>query len=399
MSHIGGGVFARASAAALLSAARSLPRSGCWRAFRRCAAPRDTGSSSVCRTERPAGGHLAVTVLRSSRPDEETPGGVYHEMRTLTFARSLLLSIDVGGSTYNTQTPGCVMPSLAQRQFEIFETDRRAHLQQILDKATPSVAAKLQAIKADSEISGYPAIRYMENVARSVTEGMNSVLGESRRDVDDIVFGLVDEDDVLATMSPFQDGSSLVLVSDALPSLLFHLACLNIAVRRPRSRKALPEATACAVLRFHVIQQRIYSLAGKCAVILDDDELKEAHNLSTAALHFAVAHETAHHVLGHSPKPGRSITSARLAIADDSESTEIAADSLAQKVQLTRISKNRGGFSPWLALAPSLLVLLAIELVERSFFIRTAKTHPPSWRRWQALSIDFPDSTIRQVQS
>src|SRR6266567_2102491 len=176
------------------------------------------------------------------------------------------------------------MPTLAEVQLERLATDRRAYMQRLVDNASnPETAANLAEIRENSEGNGSPHQHFMAWVSDSVVRAVRAAPQAFEwQDIGQVCFSLLNEEDVVATTSFFADGSALVLVSDSLSSLLFHLASLSVAVRpRHPGQLRLPSEVACAVLRFHVLQQRLFGLAGKCRVLIDGRALDEAENLAT----------------------------------------------------------------------------------------------------------------------
>ena len=306
-------------------------------------------------------------------------------------------------------SPGLTM---AERQYLRLATNRETQLEQMVKDAEgmPQISARLAEIRAAKRIIGEPVSGYMNYVSGSVLQAISSLRREDHwLDTSRVCFGQIDERDFAATTTPFEDGSALVQISDTLVSLLAHLAATTVAVsgfnignqsafslrRGHRPAKRLPWAVAVATLRFHLLQQRVFGLPGKCAVLLTDREQTQADRLSAAALHFVVAHEAAHHVLGHMNEgAGRS----RPPVIDHSEDNELAADLFALRIQQVQLPQVAGRPSPVQALASSLLAIIAIELMEEGLFIRRAHTHPPSETRRRALCGRLPatDAEITQ---
>ena len=235
----------------------------------------------------------------------------------------------------------------AESQYLLLATNREAQLEQMVREADgrPRMSAQLAEIVAVRRIIGEPLSRYMSYVSGSVLRAVSSLPQQGHwHDISRVCFGMIDERDFAATTRLFEDDSSLVQISDALVSLLAHLAATIVAVsgfnfgNRPasslrldhRSARRLPWDVAVATLRFHLLQQRVFGLPGKCAVLLNDRQQAQADRLSAAALHFVVAHEAAHHVLGHTRK---GTDPNQPPIIDYSIDTELAADLFALRIQ------------------------------------------------------------------
>jgi hypothetical protein len=302
--------------------------------------------------------------------------------------------------------------TLAERQYLRLATNREAQLERMVREAEgmPQMSARLTEIRAAKRTIGEPVSGYLNYVVGSVLQAISSLRREDHwHDVSRVCFGQIDERDFAATTTLFEDGSSLVQISDTLVSLLAHLAATIVAVsgfnigdqsalslrRGDRSARRLPWAVAVATLRFHLLQMRVFGLPGKCAVLLTDRQQTQADRLSAAALHFVVAHEAAHHVLGHMRKGAGPD---QPPVIDYSEDTELVADLFALRVQQVQLPQVFGRPSPVQALASSLLAIIAIELMEQGLFVRCAHTHPSSEIRRRALCGRVPagDADIAQ---
>ena len=289
------------------------------------------------------------------------------------------------------------MATLAEEQLQRFATDRKAQLRRIIDGAadTSETLAHLQEIEANIKDEVYPAENFMHSISTSIVRAVGTFAASEGRDPRKACFTLLDEEDVTATTSIFPDESGLIIVSDALATLLYHLAALNVKLQPCRpGRRQMEPGTACAVIRFHLLQQRIYGLAAKCKVLLTQDEETEAQNLASSALHFVIAH----YVLGHQTKANKSVTSARLPIADDRARAESEADTFAMKIQRNNIADPTGSRRPWLAMASSLLAVQAIELMERSLFVRRARSHPLPGIRWRDIRTGAPSEDVEKAE-
>jgi hypothetical protein len=210
-----------------------------------------------------------------------------------------------------------------------------------------------------------------------------------------ICFGLVDEMDVAAQLSPFPDGSGLALMSNALLTLtstytrlLAHMVepllgwttfwrptrLLRVARITPGAQRPI-----AGVLRYYLVHQRLFGLAAQLGVELSAMAGELAAHLARRALLFVYAHEAAHHLLGHRRSAHGFNTSARLPLCDEEQELELAADrlglALTAQAQRTRPqlfdATVDAGFG-------ALCAIWAVDAYQRGVFLRTGGTHPPA---------------------
>ncbi|MCH5676707.1 phage exclusion protein Lit family protein [Streptomyces gilvus] len=198
---------------------------------------------------------------------------------------------------------------------------------------------------------------------------------------------------LLAKTLPFDDGSRLILVSDALGSMCDMLAriwALNLSPRQSRvapfgylgltaerrAREPWQDPTiqsSVALLRWHGLHQRYHSVPAKLRVLLEERyrRLVDRFNLVSGA--FIVAHEVGHILLGHplGPSDAAGTRSVRFGPEMEHEADDFAMAVLDRMVRDTMQAGRTG----------ALIALLALESEESFSFIRPQKTHPPVTER------------------
>jgi cold shock CspA family protein len=218
------------------------------------------------------------------------------------------------------------------------------------------------------------------------------------RDPAALVVGSVWNEDAVATVTSFDDGSGLIIFSPPVLGIIGYLAFIStwyaepafskpflralVSTQRIRSKRLAAVSptiyTATALLRYIFLQWRTFGEAfHKPELMLDDIGRHRAGVLLEKAAQFVIAHEAAHFVLGHSNR------------ADMSEQKlheqEFAADKVAastvKRAEVSRVQVAADG----MALAGIRLALIAIESTERALFVRRPLTHPPADERWRRL--------------
>ncbi|MEU3549431.1 hypothetical protein [Streptomyces longwoodensis] len=198
---------------------------------------------------------------------------------------------------------------------------------------------------------------------------------------------------LLARTLPFDDGSRLIVVSDALWSMCDMLAriwALNLSPRQSRvapfgylgltaerrAREPWQDPTiqsSVALLRWHGLHQRYHSVPAKLRVLLEERyrRLVDRFNLVSGA--FIVAHEVGHILLGHplGPSDVAGTRSIRFGPEMEHEADDFAMAVLDRMVPDTMQASRIG----------ALIALLALESEESFSFIRPQKTHPPVTER------------------
>ncbi|MCI3927866.1 hypothetical protein [Streptomyces sp. AN091965] len=207
---------------------------------------------------------------------------------------------------------------------------------------------------------------------------------------------------VSAQMTPFDDGSGLVIVADGIfgmcSSYCQYLALCadkrSHAASRPmafwRVLRDLGkgelfgyEDVLTALLRYHTTHQRALAASTQLGVRLSPEGERYAWQLSHLAYRFVVGHEMAHHVLGHSSGPSAFAPGERLPACSADDRRERDADRLA--FQATRCASERLSHGRWETLGmreratmAALMAMMALHVAERTLFVHRGCTHPPA---------------------
>ncbi|MFD4671113.1 ImmA/IrrE family metallo-endopeptidase [Lentzea sp. NPDC058450] len=208
---------------------------------------------------------------------------------------------------------------------------------------------------------------------------------------------------VSASAESYPDGSALVLISNAVLGLAEvygqHLAR---AVMKPNLRTFLKKGARflrtgrvefdtellTAVLRHNSRVQRSFNLAQTFMIGMEPVQLRLAELLSRHAMRFVIAHEVAHHVLGHA---GRSHLAPVDGVASctGEQQAELEADRLAYQVVLAAQQHDGVGLPSQVPLG-ALVAIAVLHYAESSLFLRTGVSHPPVDRRLGVLWQEVP---------
>ncbi|MGV9881149.1 hypothetical protein [Streptomyces sp. NPDC003006] len=207
---------------------------------------------------------------------------------------------------------------------------------------------------------------------------------------------------VSAQMTPFDDGSGLVIVADGIfgmcSSYCQYLAlCADTrshATSRPTALWRLLrdlgkgevfgyEDVLTALLRYHTAHQRALAVSTQLGVRLSPEGEQYAAQLSHLAYRFVVGHEMAHHVLGHSHGPSAFAPGEHLPACSADDRRERDADRLA--FQATRRASDKQSHGQWESMVmleratmAALMAMMALHVAERTLFIHRGCTHPPA---------------------
>jgi hypothetical protein len=232
----------------------------------------------------------------------------------------------------------------------------------------------------------------------------------SDRDLDLLIFEAINDHDVTATFRPFEDGSGVVAISDGLSSLIHYLIRLWAWSLSPGQRSHISlwamfrqsrridsgaqddlVAIGATLLRYHFIHHRTWGQAAKLEIFLEEKSEELIALINVRALHFILAHEVAHFMLGHQP---RSLVAAGALgpEVDASQANEKAADALA--FEIMEVLAREGGWpTPQvdraldsLTMIAIIIAMLALEAVEDALFLRTSHAHPRPGERVRYLS-------------
>jgi hypothetical protein len=164
-------------------------------------------------------------------------------------------------------------------------------------------------------------------------------------------------EDVAAQMRPFDDGSGLVMISDAAIALGgVYSRYMGEAFGRIMSGGSLrgwwrafravrkggfgEEPTMLTgLLRYYNVSQRVYGLAAKLierTSLAAQDPIAMIHAM---AVHFIVGHELAHHALGHDSAPSAFSPGEHLPVCSDDQQRELNADLLAYRASVLALQR------------------------------------------------------------
>lgn len=196
-------------------------------------------------------------------------------------------------------------------------------------------------------------------------------------------------EEVSASCESFPDGSGLVIVSDALSTLVWRLSVFNGAWRgngglrsRLNRRRKVRDAhrnpklvaddhfvkAATAALRYSI--QHIRTWVTSAAIGLHKENAGLRDGVFAAA--FIHAHEIGHFMLGHGDK--QNLTSSVI--------NEFEADEFATRALMAQYGK----LDPIAVGAGALIALCALQIWESAALIRDVREHPPLRDRWMAVA-------------
>jgi hypothetical protein len=286
---------------------------------------------------------------------------------------------------------GSVGRSLAEESLDWLTVDRARQVAEWRERMgdVPRLLTRLDARpRVASDFIG-DALDEMKVRLSSVVERL--VPSPARR-FGDVEFAGIKDEEAFAVFTPFEDGSSRVLISDGLIGLfgmLSDLACVwhenksgtgwRAAFRHARElRRVETEEELVPVLsvaiRWNLIHRRLWGKSATLPVESSGSATELIRDvIAQSAWIFILAHESAHCVLGH--------TGAQIGDWD----AEREADALALRITYGAMRVEEGASQPLHALLGAYLALTGINLIERVLFIRPPSTHPPPADRWAAL--------------
>ncbi|QGN49815.1 hypothetical protein GKC29_25310 [Micromonospora sp. WMMC415] len=216
--------------------------------------------------------------------------------------------------------------------------------------------------------------------------------------------GITTEDDVIAQLSPFPDGSGLALMSDSLAGLCGLYSSYVALLFSRFNRTSLPlrvyeairlargswkdDAVVATTLRCFYLHHRTAAEPMMNVLNLHDTARRMVEFFTDYAMFFVFAHESAHHLLGHAPRPSGFTTHERLRTADDQIANEEAADRLGMQITI-RHAERRGSMD--IAVIGALIAIWSTGHLERATFLRTGSTHPPMERRTHTILSVTPE--------
>jgi len=214
-------------------------------------------------------------------------------------------------------------------------------------------------------------------------------------------------DDVSAQIQSFDDGSGLVLVSDAVLSLA-NVYCVYAGQAMSRLGEGWPvkrlfhvfRAVAgggmgedpfflTGLLRYYNVNQRVYGLAAKLGRSDDRADNDVVALITVQATLFVLGHEIAHHALGHTSAVSAFSPGEHLPACSGDARRELDADLLAYRAAV-RVFETQAADQPELASGlgtqaatvnaamGALVAILVLHVTERALFVRRGNTHPPA---------------------
>jgi hypothetical protein len=210
-----------------------------------------------------------------------------------------------------------------------------------------------------------------------------------------------------AEITPFPDGSQLIVAGSEFLAMLFVLSNLLVfidvegsrpesLIRRLTQRRKAPFDIALKVaasLRHLVLAQRLTGRMPQTVARLDDDAGEIAMHMAFVALTFVLAHETGHIALGHDSMPETPYDPER-GSTTLSEAQELQADLFAINLLTDILPEEDRAAVAWAAF----IALFARQVTESALYIRRSGTHPRAFGRWAVLDDRISDQEPGDVQ-
>jgi hypothetical protein len=313
------------------------------------------------------------------------------------------------------------MSTMADRQCLLLQADYKAALsekRQLMQEIgahemVSQFDALLGRLQKSSPEGEDISISYLNGVADELKAAMAD-LGVSAERLNSFRVVTTLREAVSAQMTPFDDGSGLVIVDDgvfAVCSAYSYYATLRTTrwaslqnLRESRKSGMYGNAGVLAnALRYVTTHQRLLGIVTQLDVRLGPRGVLTAGWLTHCAHRFIIAHEVAHHVLGHSSAVNSFIPGEHVPPCSDSEQQERDADRLA--FQATRRASVMGsGRLPARMYEDmnemgTMIAILALYLAEQAFFVRRGCTHPPASTRAAWLLDELKGGKRRAMQT
>lgn len=281
----------------------------------------------------------------------------------------------------------------AEDQKKLLTEDRSAYLSEI-ELNLAGDAPRLRDFRTNRyaiQPGADPLEPYLNLLETWVREGFQELSGDVSATLDDVFVTLTSEEQAAAHIRRFDDGSSLIVMTEALLSmctLLTHLNSFWQERQGPRigplrltwkmvrhSMEPRPDPVIATSLRFYLVQQRVFGLPAMRMPDLSRRSAAEADLVATLSHCFVLAHEMAHRALHHLDGAGELHETSR----------ELAADALAYRVvnniaraRFRRRDELAGGLSATIA-------MLSTRAAESTLFVRLGESHPPAEARRRAV--------------
>ncbi|MEI5101851.1 hypothetical protein RB200_29235 [Streptomyces sp. PmtG] len=305
-------------------------------------------------------------------------------------------------------------PTLADRKCELLQADRATALAEKRQRLRELGAHELLQQIDDLHVGWRQdpwykpgtdmSIGYVDMVSAELKTAMAD-LGVSAARLASVRVVTTLSEAVSAQMTPFSDGSGLIIVADGIFGMCSSY-CQYLALCADQRSHATSRPTAfwrllrdlrkgelfgyedvlTALLRYHTTHQRAVSASTQLAVRLSPGGERYAWQLSHLAYRFVIGHEMAHHVLGHSSGPSAFAPDEHLPACSPDDRREQEADRLA--FQATRRASEMQRHGPFgtvvmleRATMGALIAMMALHVAERALFVHRGCTHPPAATR------------------
>jgi hypothetical protein len=250
-------------------------------------------------------------------------------------------------------------------------------------------------LQKSSRVGEDISITYLNGVADELKTAMAD-LGVSAEKLNSFRIVTTLREAVSAQMTPFRDGSGLVIVADgvfAVCSAYSYYAALWMSrwaslqnLRESRKSRMYGDAAVLAnALRYITTNQRLFGTVTQLDVRLGPRGVLTAGLLTHCAHRFIIAHEVAHHVLGHSSTVNSFIPGEHVPPCSESEQWERDADLLAFQATRRASVMNSGRLKARMNEDANemgtVIAILALYLAEQAFFVRRGCTHPSASTR------------------
>ncbi|MFD3679445.1 hypothetical protein [Streptomyces sp. NPDC058613] len=295
------------------------------------------------------------------------------------------------------------MKTLADRRRALLQADREAALaekrRQLRELGAHDLLRQLDedSTKPVTDLS----VAFVNMVSEDLRAAMAD-LGASAARLDSVRVVTTLDQAVSAQMTPFDDGSGLVIVADGIFGMCSSY-CQYFALCADKRSHATSRPTAfwrllrdlgkgelfgyedvlTALLRYHTAHQRILAVSTQLGVRLSPGGERYAAQLSHLAYRFVIGHEMAHHVLGHSQGPSAFAPGEHFPACSSDDRRERDADRLAfQAIRRASDKQSRGRLETMAMLEratmAALMAMMALHVAERTLFIHRGCTHPPA---------------------
>ncbi|CUU56620.1 hypothetical protein Ga0074812_108148 [Parafrankia irregularis] len=263
----------------------------------------------------------------------------------------------------------------------------------------PELAERLERIRAQHAEYGDVFQKVLDGLLAELQAAAAELYPERSRDISGVQAVAAKEAAVVARYEPQSDDTGIIIIPTGLGVLLQQLIppLLGLIGRRSDSFAGLLRTTRrisrgdavseddalarAALLRFNLIHRRLWGRTATLGFSLDDRDTERMATFSTLAWNFALAHELAHHILGH----GRHGAETGAAGCGGSPEMEYEADAVATRL-VTYGARRDQLVMPVLG---AYFVFAAIDVHERAILVRDPLSHPPAALRLRRVRKQF----------